>query len=66
MTAQRPSFSRMWSEPLPNDSSPQIERRPASMRLPKNFQPVRSYQLSISTALSKGGKEGKETTKTHP
>lgn len=38
--AHTPSFSRMWSEPVPNDSSPQIERRPASMRLPKNFQPM--------------------------
>ena len=29
----------MWSEPVPKDSSPQIERRPASIKLPKNFQP---------------------------
>ena len=39
-TAHGPSFSRMWSEPVPKDSSPQMDRRPASMRLPKNFQPV--------------------------
>lgn len=38
-TAHRPSFSRMWSEPVPKLSSPQILRRPASIRLPKNFQP---------------------------
>jgi len=44
MTAQRPSFSRIWSDPVPNDSSPQIERRPASMRFPKNFQPVPNQQ----------------------
>jgi hypothetical protein len=35
--AQTPSFSRMWSEPVPKDSSPQMESRPASIRLPKNF-----------------------------
>lgn len=39
-TAHTPSFSRMWDEPVPKLSSPQMERRPASMRLPKNFQPV--------------------------
>lgn len=35
-----PSFSRMWSEPVPKLSSPQIDKLPASMRFPKNFQPV--------------------------
>ena len=40
ITAQRPSFSRIWSDPVPNDSSPQIESRPASIRFPKNFHPV--------------------------
>jgi hypothetical protein len=39
-TAQRPSFSRTWSEPVPALSSPQIVAMPASSRLPKNFQPV--------------------------
>ena len=39
-TAQRPSFSRTWSEPVPALSSPQSVTRPASSRLPKNFQPV--------------------------
>ncbi len=34
------SAHRTWSEPVPNDSSPHSEQRPASMRLPKNFQPV--------------------------
>ena len=28
------------SSPVPNDSSPQMEQRSASIRLPKNFQPV--------------------------
>ena len=39
--AQIPSFSRIWSDPVPNDSSPQIDNLPASIKLPKNFQPVR-------------------------
>ena len=39
-TAHMPSFSRTWSLPVPNDSSPHTLHLPASMRLPKNFQPV--------------------------
>ena len=39
-TAQTPSFSRTWSEPVPALSSPQSAIRPASSRLPKYFQPV--------------------------
>ena len=59
-TAQMPSFSRMWSEPVlfirkihhlerkginrlgnyPKLSSPHKDNRPASIRLPKYFQPV--------------------------
>ena len=39
-TAHRPSFSRTWSEPVPALSSPHRVARPASSRLPKNFQPV--------------------------
>jgi hypothetical protein len=39
-TAQSPSFSRTWDEPVPKLSSPQIVAFPASSRLPKNFQPV--------------------------
>ena len=39
-TAQSPSFSRMWSDPVPKLSSPQRDKRPASIRLPKNFHPV--------------------------
>lgn len=35
-----PSFSRMWSEPVPKLSSPQTDKFPASIRFPKNFQPV--------------------------
>ena len=38
-----PSFSRMWSEPVPKLSSPQIDNFPASMRFPKNFQPVGTW-----------------------
>ena len=29
-----------FASPVPKDSSPQMEQRSASMRLPKNFQPV--------------------------
>mmetsp|Transcript_32448 Transcript_32448/g.45225 ORF Transcript_32448/g.45225 Transcript_32448/m.45225 type:complete len:227 (-) Transcript_32448:268-948(-) len=39
-TAHTPSFSRIWSEPVPKDSSPQIESSFASMRFPKYFHPV--------------------------
>jgi hypothetical protein len=35
-----PSFSRMWSLPVPKLSSPQMASLPASIRLPKNFHPV--------------------------
>ena len=31
---------RIWSEPVPKLSSPHSDIRPASIRLPKNFQPV--------------------------
>lgn len=30
----------MWLDPVPNDSSPQIEIRFESIKLPKNFHPV--------------------------
>jgi hypothetical protein len=30
----------MWSEPVPKDSSPQMESRPASIKFPKNFHPA--------------------------
>jgi len=39
-TAQTPSFSRTWFEPVPALSSPHSVMRPASSRLPKYFQPV--------------------------
>ena len=39
-TAHGPSFSRTWSAPVPKDSSPHTDKRPASIKLPKNFQPV--------------------------
>ena len=39
-TAQAPSFSRIWLEPVPKLSSPHSVARPASSRLPKNFHPV--------------------------
>src|ERR1700722_7918163 len=29
----------MWSDPVPNDSSPQIDNLPASIKFPKNFHP---------------------------
>mmetsp|Transcript_25761 Transcript_25761/g.86570 ORF Transcript_25761/g.86570 Transcript_25761/m.86570 type:complete len:321 (-) Transcript_25761:579-1541(-) len=40
--AQRPSFSRTWSAPVPNDSSPQRNGTfsALSIRFPKYFQPV--------------------------
>ena len=37
--AQTPSFSLMWSDPVPKLSSPQSDKRWASIRFPKNFQP---------------------------
>jgi hypothetical protein len=49
-TAQRPSFSRMWLEPVPKLSSPQRVMRPASSRLPKNFQPVGVSKQGMSSA----------------
>ena len=52
--AQRPSFSRTWSEPVPALSSPQIVTLPASSRLPKNFQPVGvSYMPTPSLAATR-------------
>ena len=39
-TAQTPSFSRIWFEPVPKLSSPQRVAGPASSRLPKNFHPL--------------------------
>lgn len=39
-----PSFSRMWSDPVPKLSSPQIDNTPASIKFPKNFQPVGTWQ----------------------
>jgi hypothetical protein len=49
-TAQRPSFSRTWSEPVPKLSSPHRVMRPASSRLPKNFQPVGVSKQSTPSA----------------
>lgn len=40
---QIPSFSRIWSEPVPKLSSPHIDSLPSSIRFPKNFQPVGTY-----------------------
>lgn len=42
-----PSFSRMWSEPVPKLSSPQIDNFPASIRFPKNFHPVGTYKYIV-------------------
>ena len=50
-----PSFSRIWSEPVPKLSSPHIDNFPASIRLPKNFQPVgtsKNGRLSFSATRS--------------
>ena len=46
-TAQTPSFSRTWLEPVPALSSPQTVALPASSRLPKNFQPVGVSKLAM-------------------
>ena len=49
-TAQRPSFSRTWSDPVPKLSSPQSVALPASSRLPKNFHPVGVSKQGICSA----------------
>ena len=51
-TAHSPSFSRTWSDPVPALSSPQMVTRPASSRLPKNFQPVGVSNASIPSAAA--------------
>ena len=58
-----PSFSRTWSLPVPKDSSPQTEHFSASIRLPKNFQPVGTSKkgtLSLSATLSRAPEVGIE------
>ncbi len=64
-TAQTPSFSRTWLLPVPALSSPQIVMRPASSRLPKNFQPVGvskhgmpSFAATRSTARARWHRAG--------
>ena len=47
-TAHKPSFSRMWSDPVPKDSSPQMDRRPASIKFPKNFHPMDKIHHSMN------------------
>jgi len=42
----------IWSEPVPKLSSPHNESRPASMRLPKNFQPVGTSNISLPSSLA--------------
>ena len=54
--AQIPSFSLIWSDPVPKLSSPHRAMRPASNRLPKNFQPVKKLD-NCSTE-----KDGKRET----
>ena len=49
-TAHNPSFSLIWSLPVPKLSSPQRESREASMRFPKNFQPVGTSKNSNPSA----------------
>mmetsp|Transcript_5427 Transcript_5427/g.9377 ORF Transcript_5427/g.9377 Transcript_5427/m.9377 type:complete len:242 (+) Transcript_5427:762-1487(+) len=51
-TAKMPSFSRMWSPPVPKDSSPHTLHLSASMRLPKNFQPVGVSKKGRFSALA--------------
>src|ERR1700722_6068790 len=36
----------MWSDPVPNDSSPQIDNLPASIKFPKNFHPNQETLIS--------------------
>jgi len=52
-TAHMPSFSRMWLEPVPKDSSPQMNGvyLGVSMRFPKNFQPVGVSKQGMFFAL---------------
>lgn len=38
---------RIWSEPVPKLSSPHNDKRPASIRLPKNFHPVGTSKNSL-------------------
>lgn len=42
----------MWSDPVPKLSSPQSESRPASIRLPKNFHPVGTSNISTPLSLA--------------
>lgn len=37
----------MWSEPVPKDSSPQMDSLPASIKFPKNFHPVGTSKYSM-------------------
>lgn len=50
--AQMPSFSRMWLEPVPNDSSPHKQSLSASIKLPKYFQPVGVSKISFFFAAA--------------
>lgn len=54
-TAQIPSFSLMWLDPVPKLSSPHKLISPASIKLPKNFHPVgvsNNYKLFLIVTLS--------------
>ena len=44
-----------WTLPVPKDSSPQMEQRLASIRLPKNFQPTSRLGHVCFQALSGRG-----------
>lgn len=47
---KRPNL--IWSEPVPKLSSPHKDSRPASIRLPKNFQPVGTSNISFPLFLA--------------
>ena len=53
------SMYLMWSDPVPKLSSPHKDKRPASIKFPKNFQPVGTSKNSLPEAaatLKKGNK----------
>lgn len=61
-TAQIPSFSLIWFEPVPKLSSPQRLIIPASIRFPKNFHPVgvsyNSFNYFLAATLSNAPEVG--------
>jgi hypothetical protein len=41
------STNLIWSDPVPKLSSPHSDKRPASIRFPKNFHPVGTSNISM-------------------